>query len=86
MAKVEIYIKSWCPYCVGALRLLSRKGVEYRSIEISGDTALAQEMRSRSGRHTVPQIFINDTGVGGFDDLMRLEHAGVLDGLLGRAP
>lgn len=86
MAKVEIYIKSWCPYCVGALRLLSDKGVAFRAIEISGDLALTREMETRSGRRTVPQVFIDDAGVGGFDDLMRLERAGLLDTLLAREP
>lgn len=82
MAKIEIYIKEWCPYCTGARRLLRAKGVDFEEIEIGCDAALAAEMRSRSGRCTVPQIFIDGCAIGGFDDLQRLDRGGHLDRLL----
>ena len=62
--------------------LLKNKSVDYQDINITTDTALREEMEQRSGRHTVPQIFIGDTHVGGYDDLNALEVAGDLDKLL----
>ena len=83
MADVEIYIKSFCPYCARAKRLLDEKGVNYREYEISVDRAKRDEMIDRAqGRATVPQVFINGQHVGGSDDLAELERAGRLDPLL----
>lgn len=62
--------------------LLKNKGVEYQDINVSSDAALREEMEQRSGRQTVPQIFIGDTHVGGYDDINALEGAGKLDELL----
>jgi glutaredoxin 3 len=83
MRPVEIYTTPICPYCFAAKRLLDRKGVSYREIDVSRDPALRQAMVQRAnGRRTVPQIFIGATHVGGCDDLHALDHAGKLDPLL----
>jgi glutaredoxin 3 len=82
MVKVEMYESSYCPYCVMAKRLLDHKGVQYESIMVGSNTQLWDEMVARSQRHTVPQIFINDESIGGYDDLAHLEKTGKLDALL----
>jgi glutaredoxin 3 len=80
---VEIYTQPWCPYCDQALALLKRKGVAYREINAPHGTPERQEAIRRSGgRSTVPQIFIGERHIGGCDDLMALERAGKLDGML----
>ena len=81
--QVEIYHKTWCPYCHAALALLKRKGVAYRAIDVTSDRARESEMIERSGRHTVPEIFVDGTLIGGFDDIARHDREGTLDGLLG---
>lgn len=83
MAKVEIYTKTTCPYCVRAKMLLKQKGVEPDEIAVDFGGETKQEMVQRAnGRMTVPQIFINGRHVGGCDDLFELEYAGKLDELL----
>ena len=83
MPKIEIYTKKTCPYCVRAKQLLDHKAVKYVEIPVDQNPADLEKMLKRSdGRRTVPQIFINDHGVGGCDDLYALEHAGKLDNLL----
>jgi glutaredoxin 3 len=82
MPKVEMYTTAICPYCVRAKHLLERKGVNYEEIRIDADHDQMHTMVERSRRHTVPQIFINDQHIGGFDDLARLEAYGQLDELL----
>ena len=83
MPKVEIYTKSFCPYCVRAKMLLQQKGVEPDEIEVDFGGEKKQEMIQRAGgRMTVPQIFINGRHVGGCDDLFELERSGKLDALL----
>ena len=83
MRPVEIYTTPICPYCHAAKRLLDRKGVSYREIDVSRDPSLRAAMTQRAkGRRTVPQIFVGDTHVGGSDDLHALDHAGKLDRLL----
>jgi glutaredoxin 3 len=80
---VEIYTTGFCPYCVAAKALLKRKGIEFKEISVSGDSARREEMIERAnGRMTVPQIFIGETHVGGSDDLHAMERAGKLDALL----
>jgi glutaredoxin 3 len=82
-ACVEIYTWSSCPFCIRAKALLDQKGVAYREYVIDGDSAARQSMTERAdGRRTVPQIFINDQGIGGCDDLHALERSGRLDPLL----
>jgi glutaredoxin 3 len=82
MPAVSIYTTRFCPYCVQAKRLLGSKGVEYDEIAVDGDSALRQKMMTLSGRHTVPQIWVGQTHVGGFDDLWALDRAGKLDAML----
>jgi glutaredoxin 3 len=83
MARVEIYTKFGCPYCARAKQLLGEKGVQYQEFEINSEPGKRDEMMERaSGRHTVPQVFIDGRHVGGSDDLADLERKGELDGLL----
>ena len=85
MAIVEIYITMWCPFCHRAKQLLDRKGIEYREIDIGGDPIRKEEMLDRSeGRRTVPQIFIDNCGIGGSDELVELDRRGELDSILGK--
>ncbi|WP_111657994.1 glutaredoxin 3 [Isoalcanivorax indicus] len=82
MAEVLLYTTRWCPFCVRALRLLDSKGATYTNIDVGAEPARRAEMMARAGRHTVPQIWIGDTHVGGCDELYALERAGRLDPLL----
>ena len=82
-AKVLMYATAVCPYCVRAEGLLRRKGVtEIEKVRIDLDAERRDEMMARTGRRTVPQIYIGDYHVGGCDDLFALDHAGKLDPLL----
>lgn len=81
---VVMYTTGWCPYCDRARRLLARKNVTFEEIDVESAPEKRAEMQQRSGRRTVPQIFIGETHVGGSDDLHDLEDAGKLDALLGR--
>ena len=83
MAKVEVYTTEYCPYCVRAKALLRSKGVEFTEIDVTDDDELREKMvELAGGRRTVPEIFINDRIVGGYDELRALESKGALDGLL----
>ncbi|MFZ4531657.1 MAG: glutaredoxin 3 [Alsobacter sp.] len=82
MVAVVIYSKSWCPYCHSAKDLLTRKGVAFEEIDVTSDRDGEAAMVKRTGRTSVPQIFIGTTHVGGCDDLYALEQAGRLDPLL----
>ncbi|MCT4556874.1 MAG: glutaredoxin 3 [Pelagimonas sp.] len=83
MKNVEIYTSPLCGFCHAAKRLLTQKGVEFTEFDVMVNPELRQTMMSRAnGRHTVPQIFIGETHVGGCDDLYELERAGKLDPLL----
>ena len=81
---VVLYTTHSCPYCERARKLLTRKSVAFEDIDIDSVPGKRAEMQERSGRRSVPQIFIGDTHVGGSDDLHALESAGKLDALLGR--
>ncbi len=84
MAKVEIYTWQFCPFCMRAKTLLEKKGVHYIEHCIDGDNQAREDMANRSNnRTTVPQIFINDQGIGGCDDLYELEQNNQLNVLLG---
>jgi glutaredoxin 3 len=83
MPHVVMYTTAICPYCVRAKMLLQRKGIDYEERRIEGSRELMREMLERSQRRTVPQIFIDDFHVGGFDDLAELDMEGRLDELLG---
>jgi glutaredoxin 3 len=83
MAKVVMYSTGVCPYCVRAEQLLNRKGVAViEKIRVDLDPTRRIEMMEKTGRRTVPQIYIGDTHVGGFDDLAALDRAGRLEPLL----
>ncbi len=84
MPNIEIYATQTCPYCRMAEALLDRKGAHYTKIFIDGDNEGWATMEARSKRRTVPQIFIDDYHVGGFDDLSALNASGELDPLLER--
>lgn len=83
MAKVTMYSTQWCPFCQRAEQLLQRKGVtELTKIEIDRTPAEREAMITRTGRRSVPQVFIGNTHVGGYDDLLALDRNGRLDALL----
>lgn len=82
MAEIEIYTQDWCPYCVRAKALLDKKGIAYREIDAPSGTPARAESLTRSGRTSVPQIFIAGANVGGCDELMALDRSGRLDALL----
>ncbi|WP_017348833.1 glutaredoxin 3 [Pantoea sp. A4] len=82
MANIEIYTKATCPFCVRAKELLKQKGAAFNEIAIDGDAEKREEMIKRSGRTTVPQIFIDAQHIGGCDDLFALEGRAGLDPLL----
>lgn len=81
MTKVEIYTKSYCPFCKRAKHLLGSKGIDFKEVEVTYDTAKRQEMIERSGRRTVPQVFIDGVHIGGSDDLAEANRNGTLDRL-----
>lgn len=83
MAKVELYTKDTCGYCMMAKRVLSRKGIAFEEYPVAADAQKFDEMVRRSdGGRTVPQIFIDGVHIGGFDDMNALDRAGNLDPLL----
>lgn len=82
MTTVTIYTTRWCPYCIRAKSLLNGKGIVYEEVAVDGKPDARQEMASRAGRTSVPQIWIGATHVGGCDDLFALERRGELDRLL----
>lgn len=82
MAEIEIYTQRWCPYCARAVSLLTRKGAAFREIDAPHGSPERAEAVRRSGRSTVPQIFVGGASIGGCDDLLALEQSGRLDTLL----
>ena len=82
MPEILIYTTTICPYCVMAKRLLDKKGASYTEINVGTQTGLREEMMRKTKRRTVPQIYIGDFHVGGFDDLYALEQQKKLDALL----
>jgi glutaredoxin 3 len=87
VAKVEIYITTYCPFCFRAKALLRNKGVEFTEIDVTDDDALRAKMIELSGgRRTVPEIFINGRIIGGYDELSALDARGELDALLAEQP
>jgi glutaredoxin 3 len=85
LSKVVMYTTGLCPYCHNAKQLLESKGVRYEEIRVDRDPQLRQVMMQKSGQRTVPQIWINQTHVGGFTDLWALDKNGQLDKLLAQA-
>ncbi len=82
MNKITLYGTKICPYCMFARRLLTKKGLKYDEIRVDLQPEKRAEMIKRSGRYTVPQIFIGETSIGGFDDMAALDRTGKLDALL----
>jgi len=83
MEKIRMYSTAVCPFCLRAERLLNSKGVtDIEKIRVDLDPRQREEMINKTGRRTVPQIYIGDRHVGGFEELAALEHAGKLDSLL----
>ena len=80
--QIIMYTKSWCPYCERARALLKAKGVAFKEIDIESQPEQREEMIRRSGRRTVPQIFVGSRHIGGSDDIYELDAAGGLDALL----
>jgi glutaredoxin 3 len=80
--KITLYVTDWCPYCSRARRLLESKGVPFDEIDVESVSGAREEMLARSGRNSVPQIFIGENHVGGCDDLHALDAAGGLDPML----
>jgi glutaredoxin 3 len=85
-ARVKIYTRRLCGYCFAAVRLLEKKGVAYEEIDATGDRELRRWLAEATGRTTVPQVFIDDKPIGGYDDLRALDRSGALDALLAGAP
>lgn len=83
MSKVVIYTTNYCSFCAGAKAFLRSKNISFEEIDVTDDDRLQEEMKRLSGRRTVPQIFIDEKSVGGFDDVRQLDAAGELDRLLG---
>jgi glutaredoxin 3 len=82
MSEILIYTSSICPYCIMAKRLLDRKGLKYTEINVDKEPGIREEMMAKTKRRTVPQIYIGDFHVGGFDELYALERDKKLDNLL----
>ncbi len=82
MKPVKIYTTTYCGYCVRAKDLLTRKGVKYEELDVTGDDTMRSKLVEMSGQRTVPQIWIGDTHVGGYTDLARLESEGRLEPML----
>lgn len=86
MADILLYSAAVCPYCVAAKNFLKARGLDYREIRIDQDAEARAEMMARAKRTSVPQIFINGTHVGGFDDMVALDRVGHFQPLLEQAP
>jgi glutaredoxin 3 len=82
LSQVTIYTRRFCGYCTAAKGLLAQKGIDFEEIDATGDPEKRDEMITRSGRFTFPQIFIGERHVGGYTDLHALQASGELDGLL----
>jgi glutaredoxin 3 len=82
MSKIQIYSTDWCPYCNAAKSLLDGKGVPYEEIDVTAPELRVAMVERAHGRRTVPQIFIGEQHIGGYDELARLERRGELDPLL----
>jgi glutaredoxin 3 len=80
--EVTVYVTNWCPYCQRAKSLLTEKNLAFKEINVEDEPKFREEMKARSNRNTVPQIFIGATHVGGCDDLFALDRSGELDRLI----
>jgi glutaredoxin 3 len=82
MTEIIMYTTARCPYCVRAKELLTARGLSYKEMRVDNDEELRQDMMQKSGRRTVPQIFINGQSIGGYDDLYELDRTGKLAAML----
>ena len=82
--KIELYGTEFCSFCAAARMLLKKKGLDWDEVRVSGNSEARREMEAKSGRRTVPQIFIGGRPIGGFDELYELDQSGDLDRMLGR--
>jgi glutaredoxin 3 len=78
VTRVKLYTTSSCPFCIRAKRLLEARGIPFEEIDVGNDDALREEIMQRTGRRTVPQIFIDERSIGGFEELAALDAAGKL--------
>ncbi len=85
MARIEVYTTPSCPYCIQAKRLLQARGLAYEEFDVARDDALRADVMQRSGRRTVPQIFIDGKSIGGYEELAELDASGELRTLIGAA-
>ena len=81
-AEITVYYAPFCPYCGWAKQLLKSKNVEFNMVNVNDATEIRQEMEQRSGRTSVPQIFVGETHVGGYDDMAEMDDKGELDSLI----
>ena len=81
MTRVKLYTTSSCPFCIRAKRLLEARGIPFEDIDVGNDDALREEIIQRTGRRTVPQIFVDERSIGGFEELAALDAAGQLAAL-----
>ena len=79
---ITVYSAGWCPYCQRAKTLLTEKSLAFTEIDVEADRKFREEMVQRSSRRTVPQIFIGDSHIGGYDELVAIDRSGELDRLL----
>jgi glutaredoxin 3 len=86
MARVQVYSTRRCPYCVRAKRLLDERGIPFDEIDVSDDAELRADLMRRTGRRTVPQIFIDGKAIGGFEELYALDASAELSNLLNAEP
>jgi glutaredoxin 3 len=82
MSRVEVYTTPFCPYCVQAKRLLTERGIAFEEIDVADDDELRADLIRRTGRRTVPQIFISGVSIGGYEELAALDAAGELGALV----
>lgn len=82
MSEIIVYANQSCPFCVRARKLLDAKGLDYELIDVTGSPDLWSQMEARSGRNTIPQVFVKGQHVGGFDDLYAADQSGQLDEML----
>jgi GrxC family glutaredoxin len=85
MARVEVYTTQYCSYCRQAKRLLAERAIAYEEIDVGGDDEIRADVMQRSGRYTVPQIFIDGRSIGGYEELAALDASGELATLVGKA-
>ena len=82
MAHVEVFTQPWCPYCSKVIQVLTKKGVSFQEIDAPHGSAERRDAEARSGRRTMPQVFVGGRSLGGCDDVLALDRAGQLDPLL----